>query len=209
MTTAAFERVLDGYRRRMAEEAVREKTIDPSNMGAHRDEFLLPVGEDVANLMVDMIVGLKAKVIVELGTSYGFSTLFLAEAARRTGGLVYTYDLHAEKQAYARARIAEAGLASQVEWRLGDAVAQLAQQPTGVDFALLDIWKDMYIPCLHALLPKLAVDGVIVADNMLQPERSRPPAAAYRAAVRAIPGLQSVLLPIGQGIDVTCKVALP
>jgi predicted O-methyltransferase YrrM len=207
MTTAAFERVLDGYRRRMAEEAVREKTIDRANFGAHRDEFLLPVGEDVANLMVDMIVGLKAKVIVELGTSYGFSTLFLAEAARRTGGLVYTYELHAEKQAYARARLAEAGLADHVEWRLGDAVALLADQPAGVEFALLDIWKDMYVPCLNALLPRLAINGVIVADNMLQPEQSRAPAAVYRAAVRATPGLQSVLLPIGQGIDVTCKVA--
>jgi predicted O-methyltransferase YrrM len=163
------------------------------------------VGEEVAALMVDMIIGLKAQIIVELGTSYGFSTLFLADAARRTGGRVYTYDVHAGKQDHARAKLREANLGEYVEFRLGDAVALLADQPGPVHFALLDIWKDLYVPCLHALLPRLAVGGVIVADNMLRPEVARPEAIAYRAAVRAVPDLQAVLLPIGQGIDVACR----
>ena len=83
----------------------------------------------------------------------------------------------------------------------------LARQSGPVDFALLDIWKNLYVPCFDALYPKLAVNGVIVADNMLFPEGARADAAAYRAAVRAKRDMQAVLLPMGQGIDLSCRVA--
>jgi predicted O-methyltransferase YrrM len=154
---------------------------------------------------VDLIVGRRAQVLVELGTSYGFSTLFLAEAARRTGGMLYTYEIHPAKQEYAQRQIAAAGLSAHVKWLLGDALALLASQPGPIDFVLLDLWKDLYIPCLDAFHPKLAANGVIVADNMLYPEFSRPEGIAYRAAVRALPGMEAVLLPIGQGIDLACR----
>lgn len=185
------------------------RTTPAPELFGRRDEFLLPVGEEVANLLVDLAVGLKATVIVELGTSYGFSTLFLAEAARRTGGKLTTYEIDPNKQDYAKARLAEAGLTKHVEWRLGDAVGLLESQTGPVDLVLMDLWKDLYVPCLEAIYPRLAPNGVIVADNMLFPEISRPDAAAYRAAVRAKPDMQAVLLPIGQGIDIACKVSDP
>ena len=70
-----------------------------------RDTLLLPVGEDIAQLCVDLIVARNAKVIVELGSSYGYSTLYLAEAARRTGGKLLSYEIHPDKQQHARERI--------------------------------------------------------------------------------------------------------
>ena len=206
MTSPEYERVLAHYRQRAAtEEAFQHSLVQKADMRVHRDSLLLPVGEEVAQLCVDLIVGRRAQVIVELGTSYGFSTLFLAEAARRTGGRLYTYEIHPEKQAYARERIAEAGLSAQVEWRLGDAVALLAGQPGPIDFVLLDLWKDLYVPCLDAFYPNLAPNGLIVADNMLYPEFNRPEAAIYRAAVRTRPDIEAVLLPVGQGIDLACR----
>jgi predicted O-methyltransferase YrrM len=204
-TSADFQRVLDAYRRRMAEEATLTRNLPKADMLGLRDQMLLPVGEEVAELMVDLVVGRQAKVIVELGTSYGFSTLYLAEAARRTGGRLYTYEIHPAKQKHAQEQIAAAGLASHVEWRLGEAVQLLASQPGPIDFVLLDIWKDLYIPCLDALYPNLAPNGVIVADNMLYPEFSRADAAVYRKAVRAKPEMEAVLLAIGQGIDIACR----
>ena len=82
--------------------------------------------------------------------------------------------------------------------------------PAGpVDFVLMDLWKDLYVPCLDQVYPKLAPNGVIVADNMLHPEQARANAALYREAVRAKPAMQAVLLPLGHGIDIACKVALP
>lgn len=208
--SAAFERVLSEYRQRLAsEEALQASLTVKSDMALHRDQFLLPVGEEVAELCVDLIVGRRAKIIVELGSSYGFSTLYLAEAARRTGGKLYSYEIHPDKQRHARDRIAAAGLAAQVEWRLGDAVVLLADQPGPIDFVLLDLWKDLYIPCLDAFHPKLAPNGLILADNMLYPEFSRPEGVAYRAAVRAKPEMEAVLLPIGQGIDLACRSKRP
>jgi predicted O-methyltransferase YrrM len=190
----------------MAEEALLVKSLSRSESFARRDEFLLPVGEEVANLLRDLAVGLGAQTIVELGTSYGYSTLFLADAARRTGGKVFTYENAADKQVYARKQLTEAGLAGVVEWRLGDAVELLREQSGPIDFVLIDLWKELYLPCFERVYPLLAPNGVIVADNMLHPESSRADAAAYRAAVRAKPDIEAVLLPIGQGIDISRRV---
>ncbi|HMA10756.1 MAG TPA: class I SAM-dependent methyltransferase [Steroidobacteraceae bacterium] len=209
-TSQAFQRVLGEYRRRLAsEEAYQRSLTVKSDMVKVRDTLLLPVGEDIAQLCVDLIVARNAKVIVELGSSYGYSTLYLAEAARRTGGRLYSYEIHPAKQQHARERIEAAELGAQVEWRLGDAVKLLADQPGPIDFVLLDLWKDLYIPCLDVFHPKLAPNGLIVADNMLYPEFNRPDGAAYRAAVRAKPEMEAVLLPIGQGIDLACRSNRP
>src|SRR5471032_1163270 len=130
---AVFDRVLLTYKRRMAEEQTIASGLSGPEMYARRDEFLLPVGEEVAALMQDLVIGLRAKTIVELGTSYGYSTLFLAAAAQRVGGKVFTYDVAPEKQAYAKLQIAAAELSDFVEWRLGDAVQLLAGQSGPVD----------------------------------------------------------------------------
>jgi predicted O-methyltransferase YrrM len=205
MPDKAFKRVRELYRKRAADEAKLTASLAPGEFGARRDEFLLDVGEDVARLLVDMAVGLRARTIVELGTSYGYSTLFLAHAAKRTGGKLYSYEIAPEKQAYAKDRIAEAGLSDFVEWRLGDAVELLKQQPGPIDFVLLDLWKDLYVSCFERIYPKLAPTGIIVADNMLHPEIVRPQAEAYRAAVRAKPDMEGALLHIGNGIDVAVR----
>jgi len=206
MTDEALRRVLRVYEQRMAEEALLAESLTPSERTARRDEFLLSVGEEVANLLRDLAVGLGAQTIVELGTAYGYSTLFLADAARRTGGKVFTYEHVPDKQAYARKQLTEAGLAGVVEWRLGDALELLRDQPGPIDLVLIDLWKDLYVPCFERVYPLLAPNGVIVADNMFIPESGRAAAAAYRAAVRAKPDMEAVLLPIGQGIDISCRV---
>ncbi|MEP6548766.1 MAG: CmcI family methyltransferase [Gammaproteobacteria bacterium] len=205
--SAAIDQVLLTYKARMEEERIKASNLSGAEAFARRDEFLLSVGEDVATLMQSFIIGLRPKIIVELGTSYGYSTVFLAAAARQVGGKVFTYEIAPAKQAYARAQIAAAELSDVVEWRLGDAVGLLADQIGPVDFVLMDLWKELYVPCFDALYPKLAANGVIVADNMLFPEIYRDAAAVYRAAVRFKKDMQAVLLPMGQGIDVSCRVA--
>lgn len=198
-----FQALLTRYHARIAEEA-RIMKSDPASFSRRRDGFLLAVGPEVGWLMHALIIGRGAKRILELGTSYGYSTAFLADAALQTGGRVYTMDLAANKQQYARAQLQEAGLAAQVEWKLGDATQMLKSLEGPFDFVLVDLWKDLYVPCLELFYPKLAQNAVIVADNMLFPERLRADAEAYRAAVRAKGNLQSVLLPIGNGIELSC-----
>ena len=204
MTSKAFDDVLARYEARAAEEEKLWQSVEPAAMFARRDEMLLHVGAATANFLLDLVVARGAKHIVELGTSYGYSTLFLAEAARRTGGRLTTFELAPEKQAYAREALGEAGLADHVDWQLGDAVALLGDIEEGVDFVLIDLWKDLYVPCFETLYPKLADNALIAADNMLFPEMARPDAEAYRAAVRAKPDIQTMLLPIGSGIELSC-----
>ncbi len=198
-----FQALLTRYHVRMAAEAIVMKN-DPGGLFNRRDEFLLAVGPEVGSLLHALIIGRGAKRILELGTSYGYSTAFLADAARQTGGRVYTMDLAANKQEYARAQLQETGLEAQVEWMLGDATNMLKSFEGPIDLVLLDLWKNLYVPCFDLFYGKLAKNAVIVADNMLFPEVVRSDAEAYRAAVKAKGNLQSVLLPIGNGIELSC-----
>jgi len=172
---------------------------------ARRDEFLLPVGEEVGRLLHTLILAHRPRRILELGTSYGYSTLFLADAARAVGGTVITMELADYKQAYAAERLEAAGLADCVEMRCGDAVAMIEADSGPFDFVLLDIWKELYLPCFEALYPKLAEEGIVAADNMIDPPGHRISVREYRAAVRAKGDMQQVLLPCGQGIELAVK----
>ena len=73
------------------------------------------------------------------------------------------------------------------------------------DLVLLDIWKDVYLPCFEAFYPKLSEEAIIAADNMIDPASARDSVRLYRAAVNAKSDLQTTLLPIGQGIELTVK----
>ncbi|MFI4933608.1 MAG: O-methyltransferase [Caulobacterales bacterium] len=167
------------------------------------DDFLLPVGPQTGALLNSLIKGAKATRILEIGTSYGYSGVWLAEAARETGGKLITLDVADYKQAYAKAALEKAGLAAFVDFRCGSALDLIPTLPGPFDFVLLDLWKDLYVPCLELFFPKLAPGAIVVADNMLQPAAAREEALAYRRAVRAKPGVASVLLPIGSGIEIS------
>lgn len=185
-------------------EAAEQQLMAKGPAAVDRNELLLPVGAEVGQLLHTLILTSKARRILEVGTSYGYSTLYLADAARRTDGKIITFEAEDYKQAVAREAIAEAGLADVVEWRCGDATLLLKEEPVGVDFALIDIWKELYIPCFEAIYPKLSDGALVVADNMLFPEIHRRDATAYQQVVRAKAGISSVLMPIGQGVELSC-----
>ena len=199
----AIENVLSEYEKRAETEMKRMQTLGPAGMMEHIDEFLLPVGPATGQLMNIFIKEAKPKVILEIGTSHGYSTIWLAEAARAVGGKVVTLDVHAGKQEYARNMLSRAGLASLVEFKLGDARESIAAMAGPIDFVLLDLWKDLYIPCFDLCYPKLGSGAMVIADNMIFPEFSQADAALYRKHVRAKDDIQSVLLPVGSGIELS------
>ena len=198
------EQVYAAYREREAADSARMRELGPAGF-AKRDEFLLPVGEDAGRFLHALVLARKPKRILELGTSYGYSTLFLADAARQIDAQVITLDIADYKQAFARERLVEAGLADFVEFRCGDALELIAADPGPFEFVLLDIWKELYRPCFDAFYPKLAEEAVICSDNMIEPEMARPDVREYRAAVRAKADMQTALLPIGSGIELAVK----
>jgi predicted O-methyltransferase YrrM len=199
----AVRLVLDEYEARSEEEEGKWELLEPSSFVNERDKFLLAVGPATGQLMNLLARQLRSKVILEIGTSYGYSTIWLAEAARATGGRVITLELHANKQDYAREHITQAGLAEFVDFRLGNATEVLARLDRNVDFVLLDLWKDLYVPCFDLFHPRLNPGAIVVADNMLFPELSRGHAAKYRKHVRSHADIQSMLLPVGSGLEVS------
>jgi predicted O-methyltransferase YrrM len=193
------------YAARHQSELEASRDLPTGAFGARRDEFLLPVGAEVGAFLRALAIGRRPERILELGTSYGYSTLFLADAARVCGAKLVTVDLDPAKQAYAREQLERAGLADHVEFRCGDAIGIVQADPGEWGLVLLDIWKNLYLPCFEAVYPRLAEEGVIVSDNMIYPEDARDAVRALREAIRAKPDLQTVLLPLGSGIELTVK----
>ncbi|HZV58544.1 MAG TPA: class I SAM-dependent methyltransferase [Sphingobium sp.] len=194
--------VLDAYHVRIAEER-RVRAAEPERMRAPgwRDTQLLTVGQEVGQFLNLLAKSFTRPRILEIGTSYGYSGIWLAEAARATGGHLTTLELHDYKAAYARDMAMRAGLEAHVDFLVGDAVALIEGLEGDFDLILLDLWKDMYVPCLEAFYPRLNPGAVIVADNMIFPGGEE--VARYGRAVRAKPGISSMLLTMGQGIEIS------
>ena len=192
--------VLDAYHARMrAEEKFREGQAPRGQ--DWRDRSLLAVGPETGRLINIVARRLEAPTLLELGTSYGYSGIWLGEAARASGGRLITMELQEDKSHHARGMAARAGLADYIDFRVGDAVTMIEQLPAGLDFVLVDLWKELYVPCLEAFYPKLNPGAIVVADNMLRPGGEE--VQAYRRAIRAKPGMTSVLLPVGAGIEIS------
>jgi predicted O-methyltransferase YrrM len=193
--------VLDAYHELIREQEEHRDQTPAADRHSERDHRLLAVGPQTGRLINILARSLKAPRILELGTSYGYSGIWLAEAARASGGQVITIELQDYKSDYARDMAAKAGLADAIDFKVGDAVAMIAELPFGLDFVLLDLWKDLYVPCLEAFYPKLNPGAIIVADNMLHPGGEE--VKRYGKAVRAKPGMTSVLLPVGSGLEIS------
>jgi predicted O-methyltransferase YrrM len=193
--------VLEAYHARMRDEEKVMRAPPATGPGDWRDKVLLAVGPETGRLINILARSLKAPTILELGTSYGYSGIWLAEAARATGGRLITMELQDYKSNRAREMASQAGLADHVDFKVGDAVQMIAELPAGIDFVLVDLWKDLYVPCLEAFYPKLNPGAIIVADNMLRPATEE--VKQYGRAIRALPGIASVLLPVGSGIEIS------
>lgn len=167
----------------------------------------LQAGPEVGGFLNLLIRLLGARTVVEVGTSYGYSALWMGEAARDTGGRVIGIEYYAAKCARARELVDLAGLSGVVTVRQGDALEIVGELDGPIDVAFIDAAKPDYIAYFDALLPRLRTGGCIVADNMIFPERAREEARAYQAHVRAKPSVRSMELTIGDGLEMTVKIA--
>lgn len=132
---------------------------------ALEDQYM-PIGEETGLLTYQLIRAARPEQVVEFGTSYGVSTLYLAAAVRDNGiGHVHTTEMNAKKIAAARRTFTDAGLDDLITVHEGDAVTTLAALSGPVGFVLLDGWKPMYRPLIEVLEPKLATGALILADN--------------------------------------------
>ncbi|MEK6302509.1 MAG: class I SAM-dependent methyltransferase [Acidobacteriota bacterium] len=141
---------------------------------------LVALDRDKAEFCYQLCRALRARRVVEAGTSFGVSTLFLAAAVRDNvrgdggEGLVIGTEYEPEKAKAARANFAEAGLSDFIDLREGDLRETLADVGAPVDFMLIDIWTPMARPALELVAPCLREGAVIICDNTAQfPEAYR------------------------------------
>lgn len=169
---------------------------------AERARNIRPEVGQFLNLLIKVT---RPRVIVEVGTSNGYSTLWLAEAAQQIGGHIVTLELRPDRHAEATAHLTSVGLKDGVDLQLGDAHQLIPQMKGPFDLVFLDAEKDDYVALAHLLLPKLRSGSLLVADNIT----SHPETKEYIDYVEAQPGLLTTLVPLGRGEAVTLRLNQP
>lgn len=137
------------------------KKIEPH----HVKSAYLPISKEQGNFMYDVIVKNQYKHIVEFGTSFGISTIYLALAAEQTGGKVVTTEIVPEKCEQAKKNFVSAGVENFIELREGDALESFKNWNQSVDFLLLDGWKDLYLPVFRLLENNFHKNTLVFVDN--------------------------------------------
>jgi len=153
-----------------------------------------------AQLLSQLIRMQQAKTILEIGTSTGYSTLWLAEAAQATDGQVITLEIDATRSAEAKRHVTELELSEVVSFWVGDAADYLKEAQETYDFILLDAERNAYEnywPDLKRLIkPK---GGVLIIDNVISHAAEVKPLLSL---IKKDSTFMSTILPVGAGLCV-------
>jgi predicted O-methyltransferase YrrM len=134
-------------------------------------EFYIPVTPESGRLLYALVRATKPATIVEFGMSFGISALHLASGVRDNGtGRVVTTEINEPKIAAAKQTFSDTGLDDLITVLEGDALTTLAELDGPVDFVLLDGWKELYLPVIKLLEPRLSPGALVIADNTESPD---------------------------------------
>jgi predicted O-methyltransferase YrrM len=217
-----LESLLAGLHARSDEQALAMRNFDASRTDqmeppsakqarAFLSDKLVALDPDKAEFCYQLCRANNARRIVEIGTSYGVSTLYLAAAVRdnvRAGGgngVVIGTEYEANKASAARAHFEQAGLSRFIDLREGDLRRTLRQIDGPVDFMLMDIWITMARPALELVTPHLRPGAIVIADNTAQ---YRSEYADYFAFLEAN-GFRTMTLPFDGGLEMSVRCAEP
>jgi predicted O-methyltransferase YrrM len=189
-----FADVPEPVRRRMRDLEARDARDRQD--GTPRLERLRQVPRETARFLAITAASAPPGRWVEIGTSAGYSAMWLALAARERGARLITFEILPEKARLARETFALAGVAELVELREGDAVAGL-DAIDGVSFCFIDVEKDVYLRCWRALQSKLVPGALVLADNVVS---HRDEMRDFLDAIAEDADLDSVVVPIGMGV---------
>ncbi len=164
--------------------------------GVARPERLRQITPDVGRFLHTLVLATRPRSIVEIGTSGGYSTIWLGTAARAVASTLTTLELDPVKIQLARRNLREAGLEGAVTIVEGDAFAYLRHRQEPVDFVFLDAEKEDYLAFLELIVPLLPVGGLLVADNLISHAEDL---AAFRERALSDERLSAVVVPIGRG----------
>ena len=179
----------------------------PKQARAFLRDKLVALDPDKAEFCYQLCRANNARRIVEIGTSFGVSTLYLAAAIRdniRAGGgdgVVIGTEYEPDKAAAAQAHFEQAGLSRFIDLREGDLRQTLKEIDGPVDFMLMDIWITMARPALELVTPHLRPGAIVITDNTRQ---YRSEYADYFAFLEA-QGFRTMTLPFDGGLEMSVR----
>jgi predicted O-methyltransferase YrrM len=165
-------------------------------VNAHETYLSVPVQDGRALRLLTEATG--ARYVVEIGTSTGYSGLWLCLALQKTNGRLTTFEIDHQRATMAREHFKQAGVEKMVTVVEGDAHEQVAKLKGPIDIAFVDADKGGYVDYLNKLLPLIKPGGLILAHNVdMVPD--------YVKAVTASRDLETILYREGGGLAVTLK----
>jgi caffeoyl-CoA O-methyltransferase len=174
--------------RRLGEETEKETDAPQMSVGALEGAFLR------------FLVALKRpQLVLELGVFTGWSSIEMAKSLP-PGGKIVACDVNPDTTAIARRYAEESGVADRIDYRVGNAFETLETLDGPFDLVFIDAWKPDYVDYFEAVLPKLADDGVILADNTLSALAGNEGIATFNEHVMADGRVECVLVPIRDGV---------
>jgi predicted O-methyltransferase YrrM len=185
-------------------------TVTPRGKRMLADK-LVALDPDKAALCYLLCRSLGARRVVEAGTSFGVSTIYLATAVRDNAqagggaGVVIGTEHEPAKAAAARQNFDEAGVSQWIDLREGDLRETLKEIDGPVDFMLADIWIPMALPALKLVAPHMRSGAIVLADNTVQFARQ------YREYLRYVRdpanGFRSHSIPLKGGLEMSVRIA--
>jgi len=144
----------------------------------------------------ELVIALPAQQVLEIGTSNGYSSIWLAMGVAETGGLLLTLEADAERYQLAQQNFEHATVTPYIDSRLGDALTILPTLSAPIDLAFIDAWKADYPIYLDECVAKMRVGGVIVAHNL---ESHREELQGFRDKLLEDPRLETQFVNLGPG----------
>jgi caffeoyl-CoA O-methyltransferase len=164
--------------------------------GTPKARRMRQIPPETGKLLALLAAGAPPGLVLEIGTSGGYSSLWLALACRERRDRLVTFEADVDKVALARQTFHLAGVADIVAVVPGNAL-DLLPQYTRVAFCFLDIEKDAYSPCYRSVVPNLVPGGLLCADNVISHASELE---QFLAEVHSDPRLDVLVVPVGKGV---------
>ena len=181
---------------RIKQEDADDRELRASGVVQTPEEGLWAIHPDSIELLHIVVQSAGFKKIMEVGVSHGYSTVWLAHAARLTGGRLTALEVNPKSIEIASRNLAEAGLSDYVDFVQGDAIQTLRTLDGPFEFILLDCWDRLYPEMLPHVMPLLGPNGLMATDNV---DPHDPASAHFRRLLQKYPFIQTVNVPLGNG----------
>ena len=162
----------------------------------------LAIPREAGQFIYALVLARGAKRALEIGTSYGYSGIWIGSALAEVGGYLITIDRDPRKSAAAREYFREAGLATGIDVRTGSALEVLPAIDGPIDFVLNDADKENCLRYVELLADRLSDRAVVVTDNITTHAAELE---VFLAEMRRRDDFHTVSVPIGNGMELSVK----